>query len=193
MSVESLAIALNHSRATGSARLILIGIANHDGDGGAWPSQSTLAKYAGGISRSRVKAATDRLIELGEIVVERNAGGTVATREWERPHLYRFVLTCPATCDRSTQHRDRTRHYIEFEPASVTIPGGGTEIPHPVSPEYPDQVSDTPQEPSFNPSTKTSRGNHLPRTCAKGHDLLPEGGYCVMGCNVRRHLEAVPS
>lgn len=29
--------------------------------------------------------------------------------------------------------------------------------------------------------------------CAKGHDLLPEGGYCVMGCNVRRHLEAVTS
>lgn len=31
------------------------------------------------------------------------------------------------------------------------------------------------------------------RTCAKGHELLPEGGYCVMGCNVRRHLEAVTS
>jgi DNA-binding GntR family transcriptional regulator len=74
MSVESMAIALHHSRAKGTAKLVLIGIANHDGDGGAWPSVDTLAKYAG-VHRRNVQRALQQLEELHEIEIVRNGGG----------------------------------------------------------------------------------------------------------------------
>lgn len=107
MSVESLAIALHHSRAKGAAKLILIGIANHDGDGGAWPSMKKLAKY-GGVSVSQAQRCVTKLEELGEVRRFIQAGGDHRTAEHERPNRYAFLLRCPADCDRTSQHR--TRH-----------------------------------------------------------------------------------
>ena len=106
MSVESIAIALNHSRSRGAAKLVLIGIANHDGDGGAWPSVATLARYAGVIPRNAQKAI-DHLESLGEISRLRGQGGNHLTAEHMRPNLYRFLLRCPSDCDRTSQHRTR--------------------------------------------------------------------------------------
>lgn len=105
MSVESLAIALHHSRAQGTARLVLLGIANHDGDNGAWPSLATLAKYAGGVSERTVRRALRDLEDLGEIRTDHNAGGVAATRPDLRPNLYHVLLRCPADCDRTSAHR----------------------------------------------------------------------------------------
>lgn len=104
MSVEALSLALHHSRAKGSDKLVLIGIANHDGDGGAWPSLETLSKYAN-CSVTRVKQAIKTLVELGEITVQLHAGGDQNTRNDRRPNLYRVVLTCPPECDGSKKHR----------------------------------------------------------------------------------------
>lgn len=106
MSVESIAIALHHSRAKGAAKLVLIGIANHDGDGGAWPSVATLAKYAHVDPRSVQRALGD-LERLGEIRRLVSAGGDHSTADHLRPNLYNFRLTCPASCDRSSRHRVR--------------------------------------------------------------------------------------
>lgn len=72
MSVEALNLVLNHSKAKGRAKLVLIGIANHFGDNGAWPSIETLARYTNESPRS-VKRDIQVLIELGELVVEVNA------------------------------------------------------------------------------------------------------------------------
>jgi len=47
MSVEKIAAVLHHAPIGGTAKLLLIGIANHEGDGGAWPAIATLARYAG--------------------------------------------------------------------------------------------------------------------------------------------------
>ncbi len=69
MSIEAVATVLNHSRATGRAKLVLIGIANHLGDQGAWPSISTLARYANASERS-VKRDIQELMELGELRVD---------------------------------------------------------------------------------------------------------------------------
>jgi hypothetical protein len=63
------ALVLNQSKATGRAKLVLIGIANHLGDQGAWPSISTLARYANASERS-VKRDIQELIDLGELRVE---------------------------------------------------------------------------------------------------------------------------
>ena len=105
MSIESVAIALHHSRARGTAKLVLLGIANHDGDGGAWPSLATLAKYAGGVDPRNVRKALRELEVLGEIRTHLQAGGTGRTANYERPNLYDFLLRCPEGCDRSSQHR----------------------------------------------------------------------------------------
>jgi hypothetical protein len=72
MSIEAMNLVLNHSRATGRAKLVLLGIANHFGDNGAWPSIETLARYANASERS-VKRDIQELIDLGELTVDVNA------------------------------------------------------------------------------------------------------------------------
>jgi hypothetical protein len=72
MSIEAMNLVLNHSKATGRAKLVLLGIANHFGDNGAWPSIETLARYANASERS-VKRDIQELVELGELVVEVNS------------------------------------------------------------------------------------------------------------------------
>lgn len=79
MSVEALSVVLNHSKARGTDKLVLLGIANHDGDGGAYPSIETLGRYAN-CSRTRVKQALRNLVQIGEVVVYERAGGSVQTR-----------------------------------------------------------------------------------------------------------------
>jgi hypothetical protein len=72
MSIEAMNLVLNYSKATGRAKLVLLGIANHFGDNGAWPSIETLARYANASERS-VKRDIQELVELGELTVEVNS------------------------------------------------------------------------------------------------------------------------
>ncbi|GAA4680185.1 helix-turn-helix domain-containing protein [Nocardioides nanhaiensis] len=83
---------LRHSRAKGTAKVVLIGIANHDGDGGAWPSVATLARYAN-VDPRGVQRAISSLVDLGEVVVHRQDGGTRKTRDDRRPN--RYTITVP--------------------------------------------------------------------------------------------------
>ena len=103
MSIEALAIALNHSQARGAAKLVLIGIANHlgpDADEGAWPSQARLASYAN-VSDRAVRDAIEALVALGEVRVE-VAGGN--SRNQYKPNRYWITLRCPASCDHTLGH-----------------------------------------------------------------------------------------
>ena len=104
MSVETLAIVLHHSKARGTDKLVLVGIANHEGDGGAWPSVSTLARYAN-VEERAVQKALRRLKALGEVSVHVQGGGPSGVPEWRRPNRYSVLLACPATCDRTRNHR----------------------------------------------------------------------------------------
>lgn len=84
MSVEMISLVLNKSRADGRAKLVLIGIANHHGDNGAWPSIATLARYANASERS-IKRDIAYLQEIGEITVEINGsdyGGQYKTNKY---------------------------------------------------------------------------------------------------------------
>jgi hypothetical protein len=84
MSVEMISLVLNQSRAEGRAKLVLIGIANHHGDNGAWPSIETLARYANASERS-IKRDLAYLQELGELSVEINGsdfGGQYKTNKY---------------------------------------------------------------------------------------------------------------
>jgi hypothetical protein len=95
MSIEAMTLVLNHSRATGRAKLVLIGIANHQGDQGAWPSIETLARYANSSERSVMRDIQD-LEALGELIVERNAA---PIRGQYRPNLYWVTVKQPGVTD----------------------------------------------------------------------------------------------
>lgn len=68
-------------------KLLLLGVAVHDGEGGSWPSVSTLSTYAG-IAERNVRAGLAKLQAAGWIEVHRNEGGTRNTRADRRTNLY---------------------------------------------------------------------------------------------------------
>jgi hypothetical protein len=72
MSIEVMTAVWNHSKASPAAKLVLLAIADHQGDRGAWPSEATLARVTGMSERS-VRRKVVELVELGELSVEVNA------------------------------------------------------------------------------------------------------------------------
>lgn len=138
MSIEAMATVLHHSQMTGTAKLLLLGIANHEGDGGAFPSVATLAKYTG-TSERRVQQLISELRASGELSVSPSAGpaGT---------NVYRVQVSCPDDCDRSSNHR-----------------GGEARFTGGVKSSSPRGVKPTSPEPSLEPSmNRKRRGHRLP-------------------------------
>jgi hypothetical protein len=141
MSVEHLAVVLHHSQARGTEKLVLLGIANHEGDGGAWPSISTLATYAN-VTERRVQQAIGKLVDLGELKRDVQAGGLANLPDHLRPNRFEVVVSCPEDCDKSPQHR-------------VKYPTPGeTRFTPPVKPASPEPVKPASPEPSL----RTTRG-----------------------------------
>lgn len=91
MSLQAMELVWKHSRSTGTARVVLLAIADHDGDGGAWPSIATLARHANVDPRS-VQRHIQKLVDLGELVVHVNAGGSRGARADQRPNLYEITV-----------------------------------------------------------------------------------------------------
>lgn len=155
MSLESLAMVLHHSRARGTDKLILIGIANHDGDGGAWPSLETLATYGGHVDERTVRRSLRRLEALGEVQTYVQSGGPSGIPAWKRTNRYEVLLSCPATCDRTKNHRNIP---LPAAPADLWIKGGtptppgDAHAPRGGTPTPPDPGSPTPPKPSIEPS-----------------------------------------
>lgn len=144
MSVEAMAIVLHHSQADSTAKVVLLGIANHDGDGGAWPGIDTLARYARK-DRRTVQRAIARCVELGELAVDVQQGGTATTPADRRTNRYRILLGCPADCDGTTAHRTNGAAPTpprEADGAAPTTERGGTHATPGAAP--------TPPEPSTN-------------------------------------------
>lgn len=189
MSAESLAIAFNHSRATGTARCVLYGIANHDGDGGSWPSIGRLSIYAGGITRRNVQKALDRLEELGEIRRGHQLGGTERTPDHLRPNLYYFTLRCPEHCDRTSKHLDRRKPLIGLEKLSTRVSVATPPVIHTGVGSDTGGVSVATPELSIN-ELQDLRDNdqyldaRASATCVAGHDLVE--GRCVYACDAER-------
>lgn len=82
-----MAWALNVDGLTTMQRVVLLGIANHHGDGGSWPSVDTLARYACAHGRT-VQRTIGELEAVGLVVRQLNAGGTHSTRGDRRPNRY---------------------------------------------------------------------------------------------------------
>lgn len=105
MSIESVSRALNvdDARLTTTERFVLVGMANHDGDGGCWPAIATLARYTGITERS-VQRAIGRLETLGYVTRQIGEGGTHQTRNDRRPNRYTLHLRGDASVTPSTVH-----------------------------------------------------------------------------------------
>jgi hypothetical protein len=69
MSISVMNAVWEHSRADGRARLVLLAIADHQGEIGAWPSIQTLARMVNSSERS-VQRDIQYLQEIGELKVE---------------------------------------------------------------------------------------------------------------------------
>lgn len=120
MSIEALSMVLNHSKAQGSAKVVLLGIANHlgpDAGEGAWPSQRRLAEYSN-MSERGVQKSIDKLVGLGELRVEVATGHS---RNQYKPNRYWITVSCPDDCDRSMSHR---RHELQYEQGGTPVPSG---------------------------------------------------------------------
>ncbi|QKS15610.1 helix-turn-helix domain-containing protein [Curtobacterium sp. Csp2] len=206
MSVEAMALALHHSNASGTAKVVLLGIANHDGDGGAWPSIPTLSVYAN-VTERNVQKAIDGLLAAGEIRRFVQAGGLRHMADFDRPNLYHVAIQCPVNCDRTPRHlltcvicgnalkplqrraRSLTCHRDECQPDRVSsaTPGDVSDTPGGV-------VSDTQTIPQ--PSTSSSNYPTQPqnargascRTRSGLHDFHPDTGWCLNACGARQEI-----
>lgn len=189
MSVEALAVVLHHSRAKGTAKLILIGIANHDGDGGAWPSVATLAKYAN-CSRTQVQRSITTLEQLGEVRRYVQAGGDHRHALHERPNRYSIRLQCPADCDRTTTHRTSRDHspLLDIDPvdypAAPTRPGTPPHPRGPAAPTRPGGAAPMRPKPSLQLTTHLSENNSSNRARAHCGHLLVDDRHCEYGCPI---------
>jgi hypothetical protein len=111
MSIEAISAVLSHSKAKGTVKLVLMGIAWHTGEDyerGAYPSQKTLASYAN-CSERQVRRALVELHESAEIEMLHHGGaGFNAER---RSNRYWIRIDCPEECDNTLQHRTSTTQY----------------------------------------------------------------------------------
>lgn len=118
MSIAALTLSMYHSKATYSTRLVLIAIANFEGEHGAYPSHETIGRLAGGLNRRTVQRAIDDLVALGELSEVRREGGT---------NLYKVTIACPDECDRTTNHRENKGGGVQTAGGQETAGRGGVQ------------------------------------------------------------------
>ena len=148
MSIESMSLVLHHSKSKGTAKLVLLGIANHEGDGGAWPSVATLMRYSN-MDRRSVQRAIQKLVDMGELQVLKQKGGNDMTHSALRPNPYRGKVFCPYTCDRSSQHKLKHSALPGFEWIEPDEPMKKPRVADAAPP-----AAQTPPKPSSNSITK---------------------------------------
>lgn len=110
MSYEAVAAAIHHSQASVSAKLVLVTIAHFEGEHGAWPNQTTLARMTGLSTRS-VRRAITELAGLFELDVIHDAGAGYGARKSNR---YFVIVPCPPDCDGSIAHRQKTAEVVSL-------------------------------------------------------------------------------
>jgi hypothetical protein len=94
MSVQAMAWVLECAEGVTDARalLVMLSIANHANERGenSWPGLDTIAREAR-CSRATVQRRLRELVDAGEILVEKNAGGTWDQPANRRPNRYKLV------------------------------------------------------------------------------------------------------
>jgi len=110
MSSEAMSAVLHHSQASPHAKLVLMAIAYHENDTGAWMSQATLARLCN-MSERTVRRHIAELKSLFEIDVIPDDGQGYGARVTNR---YFIILDCPERCDRSFSHKETSAEIIKL-------------------------------------------------------------------------------
>ena len=130
MSLESTALVWAHSKADGAALLAILCIADHDGDGGSWPSMETIAHRAR-VTRDTARKLVRKLEAMGEIVTDTNGGGGLRTASHMRTNRYEITIECPPTCDHSARHRERPEPVDNTPQPNGGVPSARRGAPQP--------------------------------------------------------------
>jgi hypothetical protein len=160
MSVLASSWVWENSRSKGTARLILLSLADHAGqDGGdAYPSVARLSRRCG-VSERTVQEALKVLVSLGELTIEANAGPHGVNR-------YQISMT-PA--DSAPPQILRPADSAPDPRRSRT---GGVQISHPTPADSAPEPSLTVLEPSVNRQSR-SIATSLPKGFDRFWDIYP--------------------
>jgi hypothetical protein len=110
MSSEAMSAVLHHSQASPHAKLVLMAIAYHENDTGAWMSQATLARLCN-MSERTIRRHVAELRDLFEIDIIHDDGQGHGARVTNR---YFIILDCPEGCDRSFSHKETSAEVIKL-------------------------------------------------------------------------------
>lgn len=121
MSVHVTSWVWKSSQARGVDKLVLLKIADaaNDDGGDAWPALATIATECG-LDRKTVKRSIRRLIELGELTEEVNAGGPIDRRRDRRTNRYTVL-----------RNEGAQRPPVESHEGAESPLRGGTAPPNP--------------------------------------------------------------
>jgi predicted DNA-binding transcriptional regulator YafY len=108
LSKEAMSAVLHHSKASPHAKLVLMAIAYHENETGAWMSQATLARLCN-MSERTVRRHVAELRDLYEIDILPGEGAGSGARMTNR---YFIILDCPEACDRSFTHKETSAEVI---------------------------------------------------------------------------------
>lgn len=109
------------SRSTGRARLVLLAIADHQGEIGAWPSIKTLARMVNASERSVQRDITE-LQELGELEVHVQEA---PSRGQYKSNLYWVIL--PSVADNAARYEEENSGVTDLTPGVTKMQPGVTE------------------------------------------------------------------
>lgn len=154
MSLQTMELVWKHSRSVGTPRVVLLAIADHDGDNGAWPSVATLARHAN-VDARNVQRAISRLVELGELRVHTNGGGTHRTPGDRRPNLYEITIRPVDNSSRDAFHGVTNPSPRTNNGVAPLVERGDESGSH--------GVARTPPEPSLNRKEPPARGGRSGR------------------------------
>ena len=186
MSIEAMAVCMQHAPFAGRDKLVLLGIANHDGDGGAFPAIGTLARYAN-CSVASVKRSLAVLVDAGAIVKHVQKGG-MNVPEYAKTNLYEVMVECPANCDKSRRHKPIdpklpaasmlwSNPGSTLNPGAVLNPGGGSVVEPRGGSVVDLQTTLKPSNELQTPSPSRSTSPAKCWACGKLHTA--KGSYCT--------------
>lgn len=137
MSVKATTAVWEQSRATGTARLLLLAIADHADPGGlAWPGIARLGKMCRLKTRNGVQKNLQKLKKLGELKIHENASN-------RRTNLYQITLDFSEYGERARPHPTGGGEPQDAPPVKHRMRGGEPQDAQPPNHRMPEPLRTT--------------------------------------------------
>jgi hypothetical protein len=191
MSIQVMNAVWRHSKSKGRARLVLLSIADHQGEIGAWPSIETLAKMVNSSPRS-VQRDIQELINLGELQVDFRSAPTSGPYKANRYWVKVSGVTTEVTEVTNTASEVTDSESGVTDSASEVTAGGVLTLNRTITKPlketaekfdefwnlYPKKIAKADALKAWNKATKTKTADELLKlTKAYAEGKLPEDKY----------------